>query len=249
MTRRNAALDVVHVRDVGLAAAPDPQVLEWAAAHGRVLLTHDRRTVPGHAYARTAAGLPMPGVFLVSSDMLFAQAIQELLIAVECLSPQECEAIVNTFRCERRGICAIAAARSGGATRSVGTRVPLQGGVPGLVKSTAQTAKRSRVKVPEGTKSAPRRMRPRSDAERTSSKSGIVSFCFNPRPRAGANVGRTSRGSFCGPFVTTVLNAFRHPRKSHSFVCAGTKCRRAEVGVAPALFGKGKSVDHLGGPR
>src|SRR5436190_12526485 len=46
LTRRNIALDFVHVRNVGLAAAPDNVVLEWAASQGRVLLTHDRKTIP-----------------------------------------------------------------------------------------------------------------------------------------------------------------------------------------------------------
>jgi predicted nuclease of predicted toxin-antitoxin system len=46
LTRRDPTLEFTHVRDVGLAAAPDPKVLEWAAAHGLVLLTHDRRTIP-----------------------------------------------------------------------------------------------------------------------------------------------------------------------------------------------------------
>jgi len=69
LTRREPSLAIVHVRDVGLAAAPDATVLEWAATQGRVLLTHDRRTIPAFAYARVAAGRPMPGIFLVSDEM------------------------------------------------------------------------------------------------------------------------------------------------------------------------------------
>jgi hypothetical protein len=34
LTRRDPTLDFTHVRDVGLAAAPDPVVLEWAAGRG-----------------------------------------------------------------------------------------------------------------------------------------------------------------------------------------------------------------------
>ncbi len=97
LVRRQANLDCVHVRDIGLAAAPDPTILNWAAAEGRVLLTHDRRTIPPFAYARVLAGLPMPGVFLVAGDMPVGQAIDELLIAIQCLSPEECEDIVTYF--------------------------------------------------------------------------------------------------------------------------------------------------------
>jgi hypothetical protein len=97
LTRRDATLVFIHVRDVGLAAAPAPTVLEWAATHSLVLLTHDRRTMPPFAYDRVASGLPMPGVFLVSDDMPIGQAIDELLIAAHCLSPDECKDIVKYF--------------------------------------------------------------------------------------------------------------------------------------------------------
>jgi hypothetical protein len=62
-----------------------------------VLLIHDRKTTPPFAYARVAAGLPMPGVFLVSNDMPIGQAIDELLIAVHCLSADECKNLVRYF--------------------------------------------------------------------------------------------------------------------------------------------------------
>jgi hypothetical protein len=39
----------------------------------------------------------MPGVFLVSGDMPIGQAIDELLIAAQCLSPDECKDIVRYF--------------------------------------------------------------------------------------------------------------------------------------------------------
>lgn len=97
LTRRDAALELIHLRDVGLGAAIDSTVLEFAAAHGRVLLTHDRRTIPQFAYARVAAGLPMPGVFVVRDDMPMGQAIEELLIAVHCLSQDELTGIVKYF--------------------------------------------------------------------------------------------------------------------------------------------------------
>jgi predicted nuclease of predicted toxin-antitoxin system len=97
LTRRDAALEFTYARDEGLAEADDPTILEWAATHGLVLLTHDRKTIPSFAYARVASGLPMPGVFLVSADMPVGKAIQELLIAVHCLSPEECKDSVTYF--------------------------------------------------------------------------------------------------------------------------------------------------------
>src|SRR5437899_3151612 len=52
LLRRLPDLDVVRVQDVGLAGTPDPDLLAWAAGEERILLTHDRATVPGFAYDR-----------------------------------------------------------------------------------------------------------------------------------------------------------------------------------------------------
>jgi Domain of unknown function (DUF5615) len=97
LTRHEATLEFTHVRDIGLAAAPDSTLLEWAAEHGLVLLTHDRKTIPRLVHARISAGLPMPGVFLVSEAMPIGQAIDQLLIAASCLSSEECKDMVTYF--------------------------------------------------------------------------------------------------------------------------------------------------------
>ena len=50
------------------------------------LLSHDRRTIPNFAYARVTSGAALPGVFLVSNEMPTGQAIEEIHVAVHCLS-------------------------------------------------------------------------------------------------------------------------------------------------------------------
>lgn len=97
LTRRDPTLEFTHVREIGLAAAADPDILEWAASHGCILLTHDRKTIPSFAYARVAAGLPMPGVFLIDGEMPIGHAIEQLLIAANCLSEDECNNVVTYF--------------------------------------------------------------------------------------------------------------------------------------------------------
>lgn len=47
---RRPDLDLSRVQDVGLEAADDLTVLAWAAANNRILLTHDRATMPDFAY-------------------------------------------------------------------------------------------------------------------------------------------------------------------------------------------------------
>jgi predicted nuclease of predicted toxin-antitoxin system len=97
IVRLRPALDLVHVRDIGLASANDPVILERAAAEGRILLTHDRQTIPGFANARIAAGEAMPGVYLVSKAMSIGEAINEIVLAVDCMSADECKDIVKYF--------------------------------------------------------------------------------------------------------------------------------------------------------
>jgi predicted nuclease of predicted toxin-antitoxin system len=97
LLRRQPDLDVVRVQDTELAETPDPEVLDWTAAENRVLLTHDPDTVPNFAYDRVRTGQPMPGVFLVSDQMQKGQAVEELFIAVHCLTPNECKDQVTYF--------------------------------------------------------------------------------------------------------------------------------------------------------
>ena len=84
LTRRAPAVDLLRVQDTSLLGADDPTLLEWAASEGRVLLTHDSKTLLGHAYKRVAAGLPMPGVILVNRGATVAQAVDDLLLVLAC---------------------------------------------------------------------------------------------------------------------------------------------------------------------
>ena len=79
---RQPDVDIVRVRDVGLAGAEDPQILEWAADNGCIILTHDRATMPGFAYERVAAGQEMPGLFIVNDRLAVGKAIDEILLVI-----------------------------------------------------------------------------------------------------------------------------------------------------------------------
>lgn len=83
LLRRKPDLDVVRMQDVGLSGTDDPTVLEWAARHGRVLLTHDVTTITRYAYERVQARQPMPGVFEVSRAISVGTAIEDILLLAE----------------------------------------------------------------------------------------------------------------------------------------------------------------------
>jgi len=92
--RRQPDLDLVRIQDVGLVGADDPEVLEWAAGEGRILLTHDRATMPEFAHERVRADMPMPGLFVIGDRMPIGQVIEEILLLAQCSDPPEWEGIV-----------------------------------------------------------------------------------------------------------------------------------------------------------
>ena len=75
-------LDIIRVQDAGLSGADDPDVLEWAAKEGRVLLTHDITTMAAFAYKRVRANQPMPGVLEVSRSLRIGPAIESILLVI-----------------------------------------------------------------------------------------------------------------------------------------------------------------------
>jgi uncharacterized protein DUF5615 len=83
------ALDVVIAQEVGLFRSPDPMVLEWAAGRGRVVLTHDIKTMPGFAYERIGRGQPLSGLITVNEQLAIGRAIDEILIALDCTRDEE----------------------------------------------------------------------------------------------------------------------------------------------------------------
>jgi hypothetical protein len=86
---RLPSLDCVVVQEMDMQGLQDAPRLQEAAVLQRVLVTHDLKTVPRHAYARVAAGEPMPGIIAVPDDLPISQAIEQLHIVVECSEEHE----------------------------------------------------------------------------------------------------------------------------------------------------------------
>jgi hypothetical protein len=75
---RLPGLDLLRVQDVGLMHTPDPDVLAWAGAAGRIVLTHARNTMTGFATTRVKAGQPMPGLFVVDRKASSGRTLNDL---------------------------------------------------------------------------------------------------------------------------------------------------------------------------
>ena len=78
--RREPAIDFKSANDAGLEGLPDDRVLEVAAEEGRVLVSHDKRTMSVHFVARSHLGLKSPGVLLALQSADVGDVIESLLI-------------------------------------------------------------------------------------------------------------------------------------------------------------------------
>jgi len=79
LKRREPAVDFRDARAGGVIGVPDPEVLAKAAESGRVLVSHDRKTMVAH-FARFVESQTSPGLILVPQDLDIGSAIEDLLV-------------------------------------------------------------------------------------------------------------------------------------------------------------------------
>ena len=94
LIRRIPNLDVVTAHQIGLSAASDPELLAWAAEAERLIITHDRKTMPSHAADRMATGGRISGVIIVPRQLPMRQVIDELEVIVLCSHENEWKNII-----------------------------------------------------------------------------------------------------------------------------------------------------------
>ena len=81
--------DIIRIQDTEMYQASDPELLQWLAEEGRVLLTHDVRTMPRYVYDRVREGQPVPGVVEIHHKTSIGIAIDELEIIVGAGEPDD----------------------------------------------------------------------------------------------------------------------------------------------------------------
>ncbi|CAN5382456.1 hypothetical protein BH24GEM3_BH24GEM3_21750 [soil metagenome] len=77
--RREPAVDFQSATEAALAGLDDKEVLALAASEGRVLVTHDRRTMPRH-FAEFIATESSAGVLLIPQHLPVAAAVDDLML-------------------------------------------------------------------------------------------------------------------------------------------------------------------------
>jgi hypothetical protein len=88
LLQREPAIDFQTAPAAGLAGLPDPQVLAVAAAAGRVLVTHDRKSMPYH-FSEFVAAHTCAGVVIVPQYLPVPLAVDELLLVWTATEAEE----------------------------------------------------------------------------------------------------------------------------------------------------------------
>jgi len=78
-TRREPTLDFRTADDAGLRGLPDLEVLARAAADGRVLVSHDRKTMPRH-FGEFLSRASSPGVLIFPQYLPIRVVVEELVL-------------------------------------------------------------------------------------------------------------------------------------------------------------------------
>lgn len=95
--RREPAIDFLDASDGGTRGLSDPEVLALAAASGRIVVSSDQNTMPGHFGTFTEAH-ESPGVIIVPQSVRLSRAIDEVI----AIWREEGEELRNRIRWVRR---------------------------------------------------------------------------------------------------------------------------------------------------
>lgn len=79
LVRKEPAIDFLDAKSANILGLPDPDVLRVAAQLDRVLVSHDRRTMPRH-FSQFLLQHNSPGLIILPQDLEIGFAIEDLLL-------------------------------------------------------------------------------------------------------------------------------------------------------------------------
>lgn len=92
--RRAPEIDFLTANEANLAGIEDPEVLAIAAQEKRILITHDRKTMPQH-FGKFIQNQESAGVFIISQNADVAVIIENLILI---WAASEDDEYVNSIR-------------------------------------------------------------------------------------------------------------------------------------------------------
>jgi Domain of unknown function (DUF5615) len=87
--QRESGIDFASAVDSGLAGVSDPEILERAEQEGRILVSHDRRTMLAHFRARLERKKSSPGLFVVSQGAPLQAVVHAIILTWAASEPSE----------------------------------------------------------------------------------------------------------------------------------------------------------------
>jgi predicted nuclease of predicted toxin-antitoxin system len=94
--RRQANIDFQSANVAGLEGIKDPEVLALAAQDNRILVTHDRKTMPTE-FGQFILSKRSSGVLILSQNLPINEAIEAIILVWEASTPEEWVNQIMTF--------------------------------------------------------------------------------------------------------------------------------------------------------
>lgn len=91
--RLDPGVDFQSASALGLHDVDDPDVLALAAGEGRILVTHDRKTMPDH-FREFISSRDSPGIIIVSQSLPIGRAAELLHLLWAASEPEEYRNII-----------------------------------------------------------------------------------------------------------------------------------------------------------
>jgi hypothetical protein len=88
LLRNHPELDFQTAQEAVIRGLPDPEVLARTADDRRILVTHDRRTMPSH-FADFIQRRESPGVIIISQRVSVRRAMDELTLVWDASEAEE----------------------------------------------------------------------------------------------------------------------------------------------------------------
>lgn len=91
LLKQEPALTVYRIDDPGQPASGtlDPDILIWCERSDLVLITNNRKTMPGHLKDHLAAGRHVPGIFTLPTTYRVLEIIDNLILVAGASLPDE----------------------------------------------------------------------------------------------------------------------------------------------------------------
>ena len=87
--QKEPAIDFQSAVEAGFKGILDPEILERADRQQRILVTHDRGSMPNHLRARLEAGHSSPGILIVSQFAPRGPVVETLVLIWAASLPEE----------------------------------------------------------------------------------------------------------------------------------------------------------------